>query len=956
MPQPVFKNIDFTSQARLPVTGVGFGYDSIGEAKDNKVSAHFKCLDGEWDFLFYYSVSSLPEGIELIKDFKAARTIAVPADWQFFDYGYNWIGERYEPTRDSITPPDDINGVGVYHRTINITTQMLERELYLQLDGVGSAAEIYLNGNYIGFCQSAYDGHRFCLADFAIMGENHLTIIVYRYSHGSCLEDRDSYRMSGLFRSVWLCGEPIFCISNARVVPKISQDNSIGTLDVDVELSIKTKHDSLELWGILYSAGNNIVAKGQDTVFSIAPTGMPLKLELSLSLDNPHLWSDENPYRYRLVLYLQDNHGSTLDLRAIEIGFRQLAVTNGRLMLNHKPLKLYGTEYEEWHPDYGRALPEEQLLKDLQLIKRCNFNAIKLSRPASDRLYDICDDIGLLVITHPAICSNGISRLSSLVPFIEERIASTVTRLKNHPCIAIWDMENDAGIDISKLISHVDIDRPTIGLDVVLVKERNLKAIKKLCEKPSLDALLLFDFIDVNGNGLGNLCEFTGYIRECDNMAGLFISNFIVTASWNGNNFYILKPGGILQPDRTPNPTAFEIKQCYSTISMSLDIAKLTVTNNNRSAVLKNHFVIWEVRLDGLTRESERIDLPDLAVDESIEISIPYKSISTDKALDLVVNLYDENRRSWSDDERSICNCHSRIKNRTIADITNFVAVEEEEDRYVFNEQDCRYEIDKQTGLLSSVMREGFEFIKSPLRPQIARVVKDKSTEYESRSLLNSVKRLLKIGFWQEAENTIKLKRLYAEQDCITADFVADGIKQLAISYRCSNKGELVISFSAKASQPTNRLGITFETVPQLQELACFSHGPNENYLNRNAAAVPVLMQGGTEELCHHYLHPSENGNRTGAEWLMVYGTVAEVNRVMLITSERPVDMSVHPYPKEALLEAKDIESLAVSNTMTVNIDAANSGIGEPLLSTATNKPETGKLYEMKLIMHISRS
>ncbi len=957
MPYPAFKDIEFVSQAGLPVTGVGFGFDSIGEARDNEVSSHFKSLNGEWDFIYFDTLDKLPEGIELIKDYRGSKTITVPSDWQIFQEDNNWIEHRFEKYREEITPPDEINSVGVYHRTFTTTTEMMERELYLQLDGVGSAAEIYLNGCYIGYCQSAYDGHRFCLADFACLGENHLTIVVYRYSHGSCLEDIGRHRLSGIFRSVWLCGEPIFGITNVVVKPSVTEDYSLGCLHIDASLSIKTKHENIELWGILYNSSGSILSKDQETVFNVAPTEIPLQLSLTINLQNPNLWSDENPCLYKLVMFMQDNLGNTLDLRAVQVGFREVAVeeTTGALTINGKAVKLFGTAYEEWDADSTRTLTDEQLRKDLQLIKRCNFNAITLNHPASDKLYDICDEIGLYVLSFPAIDTYGLKKNPKITPFVRERLISTVTRLKNHPSVILWGVDDEFDPELVRLIKESDETRPIVGADISVSTETSIKSINKSSKKRPSQSTILYDFIDAEGNGMGYLSEYVNCIKLNDNLVGGFISNFIIISAWDGENYQISVADGILQPDRTPNPSAFEIKQCFSPVEMELNESLLTITNNHKFISLENYYIIWEIRLDGLTRESGQVSVPPIKVAESIQLTLPYPAISTDKAIDLVVNLYNNKPLPWSDAERSICGCYYRIKNRSVPSDNEFVALYEEYNIFSFNHANCRYTIDKQTGFLTSIMRENFEFLNQPLRPQISRVCKKQ--EADDKSLLNSVRRLLKMGFWQEAEKSLRLKRITAEPQLLTVDFIADGIKKLCISYRCNNKGDLIISYSVKASQPANRFGVTFEAVSELQELACFSLGPNENYKNRRKAAVPVLLQGGIEELCHHYLIPKENGNRTKAEWLMLYGNVNNDNKVLLIKAQENLpDISVHPYRKDNLVEATNLGTLTTSDCMTVNIDAANSGIGDLLRENYFAKPEANTNYEMELTIQISRS
>ncbi len=957
MPQPAFKNISYTSQGRLPVTAVGFGFDTILDVKNKAVSPHYLCLDGEWDFKFYSSLDVLPEGIELLKDFGKEK-ITVPSDWQTSYSKHNWMSDEFNPqSENAIALMDSINEVGVYHRTIDITTTMLERELYLQLNGVGSVAEVYLNGCYIGFCQSSYDGHRFCIAEFATLGENHLTIIVHRYSYASWIEDREGFRLSGIFRSVWLCGEPIFAIDDVVLTTELSRDDNGATLNVETDIRINAKREQIELWCILYDSNKVVVSRAQEIIFSVAPALQPVKIDLSIKMDNPLLWSDEVPNLYHVVLFLQDNLGNILDMRRTEFGFRQIESIDGVVNLNGNPLKLYGTRYEEWHPDYGRTLPPEQLLKDMHLIKRCNLNTIYLDQPASDSLYEICNRIGLYVISNVAANLEGIRRnTDDFIPFATERAQSMVKRLRCHPSVICWGVGRNSGKVAKQLIDiyeSLDNSRLIEQLEYQTLNGGNIDTLTKACkrklgqEKP----IIAKGLADVQGNSLGGFTEYTELLRSNEQMLGGIIANFIITAAWNGHDFYIKNPEGVLQPDRTTNPTAFELKHCFSPIALSLDKDFVTITNLHHTKSLENHYIVWELRLDGLTRETDIIDFPTIKPGDSRVISIPYPLINTDKAVDLIVSICDNTRLEWSDPERVICSCHHKIKERIEKSNNNFLQLFEEQEVYSFNHADCRYVIDKQTGLLVSATENNFEFLTSPLRPQIARACRE---EEQINTLLRSVKKLLKIGFWQEAENSLSLKRLVAEPTMLLAEFVADGIRKMYISYRCNEDGELIVEFSVTTARAAQRLGITFDIVKQLSQLACFCLGPDENYCDRNNANLPVLLQGDREELCHHYLIPQENGNRTGAEWLMLYGKQQDKNPVMLIKAlDRPVDISVHPYSKQSLLEAENLASLAISENLTVNIDAANGGVTTS--SRSPYNPVPNKMHSMELSIKISR-
>ncbi len=955
MPHPPFTDLDFVHQNRLPVDAVGFGYDTVGDARNSVVSRRYLCLDGGWDFLFYPSLDRVPEGIEFIRDFPSDYVVNIPHEWNSCERVGMAFDAEPEPSKRILND----NAVGVYHRIINITTEMLERELFLQLNGVGSAAEIYVGGSYIGFCQSSYDPHRFNIADFVLPGENHITIIVYRFSYGSCFEDLDcddTPRLAGIFRSVWLCGEPIFRIDSLCVNTRLENSYTDATLMIKAGLNAGAELDSLELWGILYDAGGNIVGKAQELLLNVVRTENSVELELEISPVGVNLWSDESPYLYRLVLYLQDTFGNSLDLRSTYVGFREVAVSSdGGLKLNGQPVKLFGTNYTEWDAYLARAVEEEQVKEIVYLLKRCNINAVRLLKPACELFYDLCDRVGILVVERVSFeVERKIFNHVQLANFCRERLLSLYLRLKNHPCLILWQLDEMPPRSRSELVDLLearDGTRPIVGVAIRTLETPSSRHIKKAVKLN--DAPLLLDCVGGRStNGMTHLADYVEAMRGNEHIVGVFLFNYIEQALFNGSKPMYFGRGGILRADYTPYPTAFEIKQCFSSLNLKLDGELATVYNNHAFKVLSDYSLNWELRLDGLSRQSGRIQLERMKPGESQKFIIPYTPIGTEKSSDLVVAILDNNRYEWCEPQRNVCTSYTRLKDRSESFDHDTIAPSETAEHIVFQKGDVCFKIDRYSGLLSGVKLNGFEFLSSPMRPQFSRVDNDND---RCLHLPPAMKRVLKAGFWEQAERSLSLTEIKRDGDKVRTVFAAGGMKKLFIEYSCNRQGELTVELVATTAYDLQRLGMTFEGAPSLCDLATFCLGPGENYVDRRSAATPILIHGDKDELCTDYATAQDNGNRHGAQWLMLVGRQNNRSHMMLIRPyDKPFDLSITPYTKEQLRQTSVEKPLLSSERMTINMDAVNSGIGEELTPAVYVKnPNNAPAGEYKLKINI---
>lgn len=1028
MPQPAFKNIEYVNQGTSSITAASFGFDSIGDARQNKISKHYKCLDGQWNFLFFESVTAVPEGIELIKQFDATKTIPVPSNWQIVGVCDGkppidtpiYSNIRY-PAAISTDPKkipyidDEQNSVGVYHRTFKVDEPMMSRELFLQFDGINSCGEIYLNGCYIGFCQSSFDAHRFSIASFVTMGENHLTVIVYRYCMGSYLEDQDMWRVSGIFRSVWLCGEPIFRILDFFAKPILLNEYTSAKLEISATVATPTKLEAIELWALLYDDVGNIVSKTQEVLTDIeGGTDSDIAFTTDITLTDPKLWSDEEPNLYRLVLFLQDNLGNTLDLRACPIGFRDIKIVPQKddigpfILLNGKPLKLYGINRHEWHPLYGHAVSKKETFDDLCLIKRCNINALRTSHyPNASYVYDICDRLGILVMCEANIETHGLPKLlrGNKTPFDShclDRLNSMVTRFKNHPSIIIWSLGNESDFGeifrrMYQLCYKLDGSRPvhyegdnygeasdvlsqmyttadnTVkigkGKSVPLTMSTRNILFKTLLRPHQYKnrPFILCEYAHAMGNSLGNFCDYIEAFRTYDRLAGGFIWDFADAAIFDGTKYCYggdfgdtpndgnFAFNGIFRADRSPNPAAFEVRELYAPLCTELTSHSLAVTSLHRFAAITDYVVQWELRFDGLLRKSGEIKLPPILPGDTVCVDINYELENTKNSIDLFISICDSKKREFSAAGRVVKTDSCRIATEIPTRISDTVIPSEEGENIHLESSSLSAVIEKATGYVISLTSLKTELLSAPIIPQISRV----QTDNDKMTIMPKwIKKHYRVGFWQQAERTLALRSISAQGDSVFCSFEAQGMKVLEIIYRMSQRGELMLDFTAVPKYDAQRLGITTQLAKYFDRIAAFCNGPNENYVDRATCTHPVLWQGSIREFCHDYLAPQENGNHTGTGWLLFSGKAQNMRKILQIKSmQGGVSASVHPYTKKQLQEATHAATLQKDGPATVNIDVAQCGVGGDLPGVAMIKDKykmkAGKRFSMQLCIQM---
>ncbi|GAB7261591.1 hypothetical protein DZS_31950 [Dickeya ananatis] len=426
----------------------------LNAARDDASSDRRQVLNGEWTFSYFTRPQAVPEQW-LTQDLNDADPITVPSNWQLAGYDAPiYTNVKYPiPVNPPFVPED--NPTGCYSLTFSVNPDWLAHgQTRIVFDGVNSAFHLWCNGQWVGYSQDSRLPAEFDLTPCLQVGENRLAVMVLRWSDGTYLEDQDMWRMSGIYRDVYLLHKPTVHLRDVQLTTPLRHSYTQGTLCVTALANLpedQTDHWQLavQLW-----RGERLVGEQRK------PFGTPAidergayhdRVSLQLEVAQPALWSAEEPNLYRAVVALECD-GTLVEAEAYDVGFREVAIRNGLLLLNGQPLLIRGTNRHEHHPQHGQAIDEATMRQDILLMKQHNFNAVRCSHyPNHPLWYRLCDRYGLYVVDEANIETHGMQPMSRLsddprwLPAYAERVTRMVQRDRNHPCIIIWSLGNESG-------------------------------------------------------------------------------------------------------------------------------------------------------------------------------------------------------------------------------------------------------------------------------------------------------------------------------------------------------------------------------------------------------------------------------------------------------------------------------------------------------------------------------
>ncbi|HBU8849578.1 beta-galactosidase [Citrobacter sedlakii] len=648
-----WENPGVTQLNRLEAHPPFSSWRSAEDARDNTLSPQLRSLNGDWKFAWFASPEAVPESWRL-NDPENADTIPVPSNWQM--YGYDapiYTNVTYPiPVNPPYVPAE--NATGCYSLTFDIDEAALQdSQTRIIFDGVNSAFHLWCNGRWVGYGQDSRLPSEFDLSDFLRGGENRLAVMVLRWSDGTYLEDQDMWRMSGIFRDVSLLTKPATQISDLRISTRFNDDFSRAELAAEIRMHGELRDDlrvTVQLW-------DGDVLVGEQT----APFGGEIvdergayhdRVTLRLKVDNPSLWSAETPHLYRAVAQLHTADGELIEAEACDVGFRQISIENGLLLLNGKPLLIRGTNRHEHHPKHGQVMDEATMVQDIILMKQNNFNAVRCSHyPNHPLWYTLCDRYGLYVVdeanieTHGMVPMNRLTDDPTWLPAMSQRVTRMVQRDRNHPSIIIWSLGNESGHGVNhdalyRWLKSEDPSRPvqyegggadSAATDIIcpmyarVDQDQPFPAVPKWSIKKWLSMpgeqrpLILCEYAHAMGNSLGGFAKYWQAFRQYPRLQGGFVWDWVdqslIKYDDEGNpwsayggdfgdtpNDRQFCMDGLVFADRTPHPSLYEAKHAQQFFQFTLlpgAERNIEVTSEYLFRHSDNEILHWSLALDG---------------------------------------------------------------------------------------------------------------------------------------------------------------------------------------------------------------------------------------------------------------------------------------------------------------------------------------------------------------------
>ncbi|MGC9347747.1 MAG: glycoside hydrolase family 2 TIM barrel-domain containing protein [Anaerolineae bacterium] len=700
MPNPKdWENPRFVGRNKEPGHVPLGAYDSVETALtcDPTASPNVRDLNGRWDFHLAPNPDDVPEGFYREGfDTKDWGEIDVPGNWQLpmhwetLGAGAAEIEDRpiylnvhypFEPDPPHVP---DANPTGCYRTTFELDIDTASHNVFLLFESVDAACYVWVNGEEVGYSQGSRLPAEFDITPYVRSGDNLLAVEVLRYCDGTYMEDQDMWRMSGIQRDVLLITKPKVALRDFTVRTTFDDRYEDATLYVEacVNADLAVHDERLRdytVTAMLYDGENRPVFAEPLTAPIQSQT--PYRAEtrarcaqLDSDVIAPSHWTAETPYLYTLVLQLLGPQGDVLDIESTCLGFRQIDIEDGVLLLNGKRLVLRGVNRHEHHPERGRALTEADMVRDIKLMKQLNFNAVRTSHyPSHPRWYNLCDAYGLYVIDEANIETHGVHGELSQDPnwahAYLERAIRLAQRDKNHPSVIFWSLGNESGVgphhaamaawlrayDPTRLV-HYESGHPGPEVsDVYSVMYPDLDAMRRLLANPAeTRPVLMCEYAYAKGNSTGNFFKFWDMVQAYPRFHGGFVWDWHDKAlrhtTADGIPFYAygndfgggfdysrdnkdpqMCCNGIVDPDLVPHPGAYEVKQVQAPVSVTtldeqdLPEGRLTVHNRYRTRGLEHLAISWDVTEDGEVVDSGQLLPLDIPAGQTGLLRVPFQ-------------------------------------------------------------------------------------------------------------------------------------------------------------------------------------------------------------------------------------------------------------------------------------------------------------------------------------------
>lgn len=931
--------------------------------------SEYTLLNGEWKFAYF------PRDIDEPEEITQWDTIPVPSCWQLHGYeNPNYTNINFPYPCDPPYVPDD-NPCGIYEREFVLSKKW--GKVYFVLEGVASCAFLYVNGTYVGFTQGSHLQAEFDITDYVKEGNNTLRVKVLKWCCGSYLEDQDFFRFNGIFRDCYLLQRPEGHIEDVEMIP--------GSEAIEIRIAETTD---------LVDAGDTRVRVLEGEKVLVEDT---MQATFSYAPANPILWNAEKPFLYTVEL---ERAGEIITMKA---GLRKIEISDKyELLINGVSVKLHGVNHHDTSMYRGWCQTDEELRKDLELMKELNMNCVRTSHyPPTPKFIQMCDEIGLYVVLETDIESHGFLRR---LPNVEyrfdidsnawpgtkaewkkehvERMERMIENYKNHVSVIMWSTGNESGHgcnhlemyrwtkkrDASRLVHCEDASRKgqIHNADVYSRMYPSLAAVEKFALTDDINMPVFFcEYSHAMGNGPGDVYYYNELFDKYPKLIGGCI--------WEWADHVVMENGvqkyggdfpgelthdgnfccdGLVFADRSLKAGSLEAKAAFQPIKTSYENGVLTVYNRLDFTNLEEYELICQIQVDGKNVSEEKHVLS-AAPHTFVEIAVPYETVECCYGAYLNVELKKDGK-VWAATQHMLSGMTgdvSSMEERTAAvetgqddDIgTTAKAALTEDDYYIYaSGEHFTYTFSKHYGVFTSMVVDGEEQLEGKMVLSAFRAPTDNDR--------NIIGRWANLDVWQGENLDQAFSKVY---DCGVEDGVIKVAGSLAgvsrapfvrflLQVEILADGQVTLKLNGKVREDTiwlPRFGYEFELPGNNSGFTYFGRGPVENYCDMHNYAFVGLYTSDADEEYVNYVRPQEHGNHTEVKLLQI--------GKLEFTSQEGMEINVSRYSTAALYKAEHTDELVTDGKIHLRIDYKVSGIGSN--SCGPQLEETYRLSEKQI-------
>ncbi|MCL3780572.1 DUF4981 domain-containing protein [Prolixibacteraceae bacterium JC049] len=946
------------------------GFSSEEKALTTKSTASDlrQYLDGTWKFKWVRSPKDRPTKFMNPKaKVDSWDDIKVPSNWEVEGYGVPiYVNHQYEfadfkaPISDEMEfidgrypkypgkVPQKYNPVGSYRRDFNLAKSWSGKEVFLHIGAMKSGGFVWINGKYVGYSQGSKLPAEFNVTPYVKKGKNTIALQIFRWTDGSYLECQDFWRISGIERSVYLYAQPKIRVRdfNAEAILDGAYKNGVLNLSIDLKNHL-TKAQNVKVTYKVLDAANKVVVS--DTKKLDVEAAKENTIKFNTTIPNVKQWSAEHPNLYALLIKTEDAKGNQLEIISRKIGFRTVEIKQGILLLNGQHITLKGVNTQEADPETGHVMSEELILKDIQLWKENNINAVRLSHyPRGARFYELCDEHGIYVVDEANIESHGmyygkhsLAKDASWEQQHVDRMVRLVQRDKNHPSVIIWSMGNEAGNGVNFYAGYkamkandsqkrpVQYERPYKDYDGslfdmdwntdIIAPQYPSPARFELVGKSKTDRPYIpSEYAHAMGNSTGNFQDYWDIIEQYDNLQGGFIWDWVDQSIWKtnekGERFYAyggdygknmptdnsFLNNGIVFPDRSAQPGLYEVKKAHEFINFKHQ----GINRHNELRVLVENLYDFtnlnlfnftaEVKADG--KVLKKVEFNDLNIGTHIGklIRVPLKGVEFKENTEYFVEISATLKSDWGLLPKGYEVAHEQLalKRKYKAKATTVnngaaLAIKQGKAGVTISNADVKVVFSKKEGRLTSYRFKGTELLKDGKgpKPNFWRAVTD--NDFGNQMHRKNIE-------WKKASIFASVEKMETKQ-------LADNTVELKVTYQLpgvdtqfesvyevAGTGVVKISNTLGATAykaDVPRIGMRMQMPKQYKNMTYYGRGPWENYVDRQASTFVGVYENAVSENYVPYIRPQENGYRTDVRWVALTN---DKEKGILVVADQP--------------------------------------------------------------------